>query len=100
MPRPILDERYRAREAVNVLGMVQFAAPYTGSFRAVIAAGEIVRIASEPRASSTGVYVLPDDEMGREAALVPADDREDPLYRGYVLSLSIADLIRYFDLVL
>jgi hypothetical protein len=80
--------------------MTAWHAPYTGGGESTIYSGERVWIASAPNDEKPiGVYALPVryDEM--EKRMVPVQERSEPKYNGFYLSIDTMVLLEKYKLV-
>lgn len=93
-------QRYRAKVDVTVTAMTSWATPFTGGYTRVLPKGEVVTIANDPPAGATAVYADPENYRRLHGLMVPKRDRlQFWIYRGYYLSIGLAQLEADFDSV-
>jgi hypothetical protein len=86
-------EKYRSTQPLDVGVLTAWAAPATGGSRAILPAGEAFTIANEPAQGATAVYCNLDNYEALHSHLVVESERNDPKYRGYYLSIRLADIV-------
>ena len=97
MERPKFGEVYEATCDVKASIAILYKAPASDAFEGVIPAGTRVVILNNPPARATAVDGAPLNYQQLEEKLVPEDERRDPFYGSYGLTIKIADLERYFS---
>ncbi len=93
-------ERYRNKQPLEVGVLTAWAAPATGGSRGTLPIGQVFTIDTNPPASATAVYCIPDNYEALHSHFVDDSERMDPKYRGYYLSINIADIAELCERVL
>ena len=89
-------KRFRAKQAVDVRGLIHWRAPLTSGFVCTVPEGIVVVVDQDAPASATAALCVPEDSE-LESALVPSRDRTDPKYDGYHLLVPFHDLTTLFE---
>ena len=97
MERPKFGEVYAATCDVMASVAILYKAPASDAFEGVIPAGTRVVILNDPPARATAVDGIPLNYQQLEKKLVPEDERRDPFYNGYGLTIEIVDLEKCFS---
>jgi hypothetical protein len=87
-----LGEKYRSNQSLDVGVLTAWAAPATGGGHGVLPAGEIFTIDNNPPPNATAVYCIPVNYEALHSHFVVDSERTDPKYRGYYLSVRLADI--------
>jgi hypothetical protein len=85
-------EKYRNTQPLDVGVLTAWAAPATGGSRATLPAGQIFTVANDPPLGATAVYCNLDNYEALHSHFVIESERKDPKYRGYYLSIRLADI--------
>jgi len=80
-------DRYEVREGFTAYVLTTWKAPFTGGYEKVIPQGLKFVVAFDPPASGSAVAADAEPCSEWEALLVEAEDRADPKYSGYYLSI-------------
>lgn len=97
---PRKGDTYVAVRDLEVRYMTNWAKPFTGGGKGTLKSGEQVRITQEmldPR--PIGFYAQAVNYADVERQLVPSDERADPSYSGFSLSLKTSELDGNFKLI-
>jgi len=97
---PRKGDVYEALDDLNINYMTAWAAPFTGSGKAILEKDERIWIDSEPMENKPiGTYALPVDYARLEQQMVPKEEREASNYGGFYLFFSTVQLNEDFKLV-
>jgi len=84
-------QRFRALRDLDVICLTQWRAPATFGDYVVFPSGETFQVLTDPPTSASAAACLP-ERAELEARFVPENERDDPKYNGYHLSIGL-DLI-------
>ena len=96
---PKSGETYEATEDYTVSFMANYAAPASGGGVATFPKGERVQVGEVFESKPLAVVCLPLRYEELHSAIVPAAEREFPMYSNYHLTIRTADLNRFFILI-
>ena len=97
---PKEDDVYEALEDMEIEFLTSWAAPYTGSGKAILKKGERIRAKGssvDPR--PIGAYLEAVDYPALEERMVPSSERKNGKYRGFYFFIKTLDLNRRFRLI-
>jgi hypothetical protein len=97
---PKEDDVYEALEDMEIEFLTSWAAPYTGSGKAILKKGERIRAKGnsvDPR--PIGAYLEAVDYPALEERMVPSSERNNGKYRGFYFFIKTLDLNRRFRLI-
>jgi hypothetical protein len=97
---PSKGDIYEALEDMEIDYLTSWAAPFTGSGRAILKKGERITVTHSPvDPRPIGVYLEAIDYSALEQRIVPCAERNSEKYRGFYFSLKTLDLNRRFRLI-
>jgi hypothetical protein len=97
--RPARGELFRARDNVELTGLVINRDGAGETFRTIVPAGEIFAVEYDPPLLAASVYAVPRRYGALERLLVPPSSRTAVGYNAYALIFSINALVRDFEKV-
>jgi hypothetical protein len=86
-------QRYRTREAMDVLYLTHWTTSFTGGGKGRLPAGTMLTVAEDPAQGATAARCDPDNAAQLEPALVPKSERTDAKYAGFSLTIDL-DVLR------
>ena len=97
---PGKDDVYEALQDMEVVYMTSWAAPFTGSGKAILKKGERIRVVYDPvDPRPISVYLDAVDYPTLEARMVPSSERTNDKYCGFYFSVKTLDLNERFKLI-
>ena len=96
MERPKFGEVYAATCNVRMLVTILYKAPGSDALDGEVPEGTKIVVLNDPPSKATAVLGAPLSYRQLEEKLVPEDERRDPFYNGYGLTIEIVDLEKRF----
>jgi hypothetical protein len=87
MARFAKGTRFRSRCDLQVSGIITFGAPFSGGFKGVFPANEILVLDNESSPGTKGMWLVPERYQHFESIFVPERDRENEVYGGYAVAI-------------
>ena len=82
-------ERYRTKKPLKVIALTSWRAPFTGGSEGVLPQGEEFVVLNDPIEGATAVCCEPVRYEAMHSIFVHEQERRDPRYRGYHLSIDL-----------
>ena len=78
---------YKALRDIPVIYMTSWAAPCSGGRENILPNGELFEVLSDSTGNFPSLYAAPLNYEGLQEKFIPEDERKNPLYRGFYLSI-------------
>ena len=89
-----LKELAFARGAICVKGGIAFGTPFSGGFKGIFPANEILVLDREPAPGTKGMWLVPERYKHFEAIFVPDHDRAHRTLGGYAFAIEYTQVGR------
>ncbi len=85
-------DRFVVDESFEIGGLTHYRMPYTGSFKAEVPAGTVLRAYHDSALGSSAFGCVPENTEAFEKQFVPESERLSPKYDAYSLTVSYSEI--------